>query len=44
MKRMRDAMADLDTCSADDYDYSMYRIRRLKEEADEFLKRVEERQ
>lgn len=44
MKRMRDAMADLDTCSAGDYDYCMYRIRRLKEEADEFLKRVEERQ
>lgn len=44
MKRMRDAMADLDTCSAGDYDYCMYLIRRLKEEADEFLKRVEERQ
>lgn len=44
MKRMRDAMADLDTCSAGDYDYCMYRIRRLREEADEFLKRVEERQ
>ena len=44
MKRMRDAMAELDTCSAGDYDYCMYRIRRLKEEADEFLKRVEERQ
>lgn len=44
MKRMRDAMADLDTCSAGDYDYCMYRIRRLKEEADGFLKRVEERQ
>ena len=44
MKRMRDAMAELDTCSAGDYDYCIYRIRRLKEEADEFLKRVEERQ
>ena len=44
IKRMRDAMADLDTCSAGDYDYCLYRIRRLKEEADEFLKRVEERQ
>lgn len=44
MKRMRDAMAELDTCSAGDYDYCMCRIRRLKEEADEFLKRVEEKQ
>ena len=44
IKRMRDAMAEVDTCSADDYDYCLYRIRRLKEEADKYLKRVEERQ
>lgn len=41
MKRMRDAMAEVDTCSAGDYDYCLYRIKRLVEEADAFLKKVE---
>ena len=38
MKRMRDAMAELDTCSSGDYDYCLYKIKRLVQEADEYLK------
>lgn len=44
MKRMRDAMAELDPCSKRIYNFTIYKIKRLVEEADEFLKRVEERQ
>lgn len=38
MKRMRDAMAELDTCSSGDYGYCLYKIKRLVQEADEYLK------
>ena len=37
MKRMRDAMAELDTCSSRDFDYCLYRIKRLVLEANKYL-------
>lgn len=40
MKRMRDAMAELDTCSSCDFDYCLYRIKRLVQEADECLREL----